>query len=119
MQLSVSRAHVQACKFLLAGPHVQACNFLLPGPHVQACNSCPHVATTLHSGQECIEFMFLIHALLPLSFCPLQLKEYDGKKLASCTKEGLELGESEEEKKAAEERKVGVVGRATALSGLP
>ncbi|KAL4444250.1 hypothetical protein ABPG75_011987 [Micractinium tetrahymenae] len=34
-----------------------------------------------------------------------QLKEYDGKKLASCTKEGLELGESEEEKKAAEERK--------------
>ena len=35
-----------------------------------------------------------------------QLKEYDGKKLASCTKEGLELGESEDEKKAAEERKV-------------
>ncbi|KAI3426981.1 hypothetical protein D9Q98_006925 [Chlorella vulgaris] len=34
-----------------------------------------------------------------------QLKEYDGKKLASCTKEGLELDESEEEKKAAEERK--------------
>lgn len=34
-----------------------------------------------------------------------QLKEYDGKKLASCTKEGLELGETEEEKKAAEERK--------------
>ncbi|PRW51016.1 heat shock 83 isoform B [Chlorella sorokiniana] len=34
-----------------------------------------------------------------------QLKEYDGKKLASCTKEGLELGESEEEKAAAEERK--------------
>ncbi|EFN56630.1 hypothetical protein CHLNCDRAFT_57527 [Chlorella variabilis] len=34
-----------------------------------------------------------------------QLKEYDGKKLASCTKEGLELGESEDEKKAAEERK--------------
>ena len=39
---------------------------------------------------------------------PLQLKEYDGKKLASCTKEGLELGESEEEKAAAEERKVRV-----------
>ena len=36
-----------------------------------------------------------------------QLKEYDGKKLTSCTKEGLELDESEEEKKAAEERKVG------------
>lgn len=34
-------------------------------------------------------------------------QEYDGKKLTSCTKEGLELDESEEEKAAAEERKVG------------
>ena len=34
-----------------------------------------------------------------------QLKEYDGKKLKSCTKEGLELEESEAEKKALEETK--------------
>ena len=34
-----------------------------------------------------------------------QLKEYDGKKLVSVTKEGLEIEESEEEKAAAEERK--------------
>jgi molecular chaperone HtpG len=34
-----------------------------------------------------------------------QLKEYDGKKLVSCTKEGLTFNDSEEEKKAAEERK--------------
>merc|ERR1712176_759910 len=34
-----------------------------------------------------------------------QLKEYDGKKLICCTKEGLELEESEEEKKQAEEQK--------------
>ena len=47
-------------------------------------------------------------SLLPhVSISSPQLKEYDGKKLASCTKEGLELGETEEEKKAAEERKVG------------
>jgi molecular chaperone HtpG len=32
-----------------------------------------------------------------------QLKEYDGKKLVSCTKEGLKFDESEEEKKAREE----------------
>jgi molecular chaperone HtpG len=32
-----------------------------------------------------------------------QLKEYDGKKLVSCTKEGLKLDETEEEKKAREE----------------
>ncbi|KAJ3412503.1 heat shock protein 90 [Chytridiales sp. JEL 0842] len=34
-----------------------------------------------------------------------QLKEYDGKKLMSCTKEGLELEEDEDEKKKLEEQK--------------
>ena len=34
-----------------------------------------------------------------------QLKEYDGKTLVSVTKEGLELPEDEEEKKALEEAK--------------
>jgi len=34
-----------------------------------------------------------------------QLKEYDGKKLVCCTKEGLKLEETEEEKKAKEEEK--------------
>jgi molecular chaperone HtpG len=32
-----------------------------------------------------------------------QLKEYDGKKLVSCTKEGLTFEETEDEKKAKEE----------------
>merc|ERR1719436_1482927 len=34
-----------------------------------------------------------------------QMKEYDGKKLLSCTKEGLELDDTEEEKKTKEEEK--------------
>jgi molecular chaperone HtpG len=34
-----------------------------------------------------------------------QMKEYDGKKLVSCTKEGLELDDTEEEKKLMEEEK--------------
>ena len=34
-----------------------------------------------------------------------QMKDYDGKKLKSCTKEGLELDETEEEKKQREEEK--------------
>merc|ERR1711935_872592 len=34
-----------------------------------------------------------------------QLKEYDGKKLVCCTKEGLEIDETEEEKKTWEEKK--------------
>merc|ERR1711988_240021 len=36
-------------------------------------------------------------------YCVQQLKEYDGKKLVSVTKEGLKFNESEEEKKAWEE----------------
>jgi len=38
-------------------------------------------------------------------YCVQQLKEYDGKKLISVTKEGLDIGETEEEKKAFEEAK--------------
>jgi len=34
-----------------------------------------------------------------------QLKEYDGKKLVSCTKEGLDLEQTEDEKKKSEEEK--------------
>lgn len=39
-------------------------------------------------------------------YCVQQLKEYDGKKLVSVTKEGLELPETEDEKKKFEEDKV-------------
>ncbi|CAJ0572290.1 unnamed protein product, partial [Mesorhabditis spiculigera] len=39
-------------------------------------------------------------------YCVQQLKEYEGKKLISVTKEGLELPETEEEKKKFEEDKV-------------
>jgi len=38
-------------------------------------------------------------------YCIQLLKEFDGKKLVCCTKEGLDLGLSEEEKKEAEEEK--------------
>ena len=38
-------------------------------------------------------------------YCVQQLKEYDGKKLVSVTKEGLELPEDEDEKKRREEQK--------------
>merc|ERR1711861_123291 len=38
-------------------------------------------------------------------YCVQQLKEYDGKKLVSVTKEGLKFDESEEDKKAFEELK--------------
>jgi molecular chaperone HtpG len=39
-------------------------------------------------------------------YCVQQLKEFDGKKLVSVTREGLELPESEDEKKKFEQDKV-------------
>jgi len=39
-----------------------------------------------------------------------QLKEYDGKKLKNCTKEGLDLDDTEEEKKKFEEQKAAFEG---------
>eukprot|EP00698_Gefionella_okellyi_P015158 TRINITY_DN4266_c0_g1_i1.p1 TRINITY_DN4266_c0_g1~~TRINITY_DN4266_c0_g1_i1.p1 ORF type:complete len:702 (-),score=209.57 TRINITY_DN4266_c0_g1_i1:47-2152(-) len=39
-----------------------------------------------------------------------QLKEFDGKKLINCSKEGLKLGETEEEKKKLEEEKASYEG---------
>jgi len=43
-------------------------------------------------------------------YCVQQLKEYDGKKLLCATKEGLNLDESEDEKKAFEEEKAKTEG---------
>jgi len=44
-----------------------------------------------------------------------QVKEYDGKKLVSITKEGLKLDETEEEKKAFEEMKAQTEGLCTVI----
>jgi len=49
----------------------------------------------------------VIYMIDPIDeYCVQQLKEFDGKKLVSVTKEGLELPESEDEKKKYEEDKV-------------
>jgi len=48
----------------------------------------------------------VIYMIDPIDeYCVQQLKEFDGKQLVSVTKEGLELPQNEEEKKAAEEQK--------------
>merc|ERR1711994_611516 len=43
-------------------------------------------------------------------YCVQQLKEYDGKKLISATKEGLDIEDDEDEKKAFEEAKANSEG---------
>merc|ERR1711871_790162 len=43
-------------------------------------------------------------------YCVQQLKEYEGKKLVSATKEGLKMEETEEEKKELEEAKAATEG---------
>nr|ACU00686.1 heat shock protein 90 [Bursaphelenchus mucronatus] len=49
----------------------------------------------------------VIYMIDPIDeYCVQQLKEFDGKKLVSVTREGLELPESEDEKKKFEEDKV-------------
>jgi len=66
---------------------------------VQVANS-PFVEKLRKKGLE------VLYMVDPIDeYCVQQLKEYDGKKLVSVTKEGLELGEDEDEKKAFEENK--------------
>merc|ERR1712025_80786 len=50
-----------------------------------------------------LEVLFMVDLID--EYAVQQLKEYDGKKLVSCSKEGLELDDSEEEKKKKEEVK--------------
>merc|ERR1711959_405986 len=50
-----------------------------------------------------LEVLFMVDPID--EYAVQQLKEYDGKKLICCTKEGLQLDESEEEKKKKEEIK--------------
>jgi molecular chaperone HtpG len=73
--------------------------YYITGESIEGVQASPFLETLKKKGLE------VLYMVDPIDeYCVQQLKEFDGKKLKSVTKEGLEL-EDEEEKKTLEEQK--------------
>jgi len=74
--------------------------FFVTGENKQAVAASPFIEGLKKKGYE------VIYMIDPIDeYVIQQLKEFDGKKLKNCTKEGLDLEEDENEKKKIEEQK--------------
>lgn len=79
--------------------------YFITGESKAAVNASPFVETLKKKGYE------VVYMIDPIDeYVIQQLKEYDGKKLKNCSKEGLDLEETEEEKKAFEDQKAAFEG---------
>lgn len=74
--------------------------YYITGESIKAVQTSPFLEKLKKRGLECLYMCDPID-----EYAVQQLKEYDGKKLVSVTKEGLNLEDDEEEKKAFEEEK--------------
>merc|ERR1719410_2240350 len=74
--------------------------YYITGESIAAVSSSPFLEALRKKGLE------VLYMVDPMDeYCVQQLKEFDGKKLLSATKEGLEIEEDDDEKKAFEEAK--------------
>merc|ERR1711939_388092 len=79
--------------------------YYITGESKKAVESSPFLEKLKKKGFE------VLYMVDPIDeYCVQQLKEYDGKKLLCATKEGLNLDDSEDEKKAFEEEKAKTEG---------
>lgn len=94
-------------------PEIQPGIYYVSGESRKAIKDSPFIEKLKKKGYE---VLLLVDAID--EYAVQQLKEFEGKKLICATKEGLNINESEEEKKAFEEAKAATTGLCTLIKEI-